>query len=274
MGSLPSVPSFGGDFTSVLVLVPSASWQAQKKERSGIPAGSLQPTQENREVPYPGTALSQHNRHRAYAFLAMQPSCQAVLRRQNSDLSSRARGFNSYVTRCCRKRILTCEKGTQLGHSSTRARPDFFAYGPFNQPDSDITKVNPAPDMEEAQRFAKEKGVKLWVWLYPLLGSPSRCKTSAHPLTRSVFAHHNETPSFPYCEATVEPSLCRLNTSAPATNRFKSEISNLRLEKECRPIIVYSGLLNRLSLTRAGTNRVSVSFPCRKGRTNLVLYHA
>lgn len=43
---------------------------------------------------------------------------------------------------------------------------DWQWYGPFNKPDSDITKVNPAVDMDEVRRFAKEKGVKLWVWLY------------------------------------------------------------------------------------------------------------
>jgi hypothetical protein len=35
-------------------------------------------------------------------------------------------------------------------------------------------------------------------------------------------------PQIPYCDATVVPSLWVENTSAPATNRFKSEISNLR----------------------------------------------
>ena len=43
---------------------------------------------------------------------------------------------------------------------------DWQWYGPFNKPESDITKVNPAVDMDEVRRFAKEKGVKLWVWLY------------------------------------------------------------------------------------------------------------
>src|SRR6266478_711210 len=57
----------------------------------------------------------------------------------------------------------------------------------------------------------------------PLPGSPRRCSTSAHPLTRSVFAHFNEIPSFAYCDATVEPSLCLLNTSAPATNLSLSD---------------------------------------------------
>jgi alpha-glucosidase len=43
---------------------------------------------------------------------------------------------------------------------------DWQWYGPFNKPESDITKVNPAVDMDEVRRFAKDKGVKLWVWLY------------------------------------------------------------------------------------------------------------
>jgi alpha-glucosidase len=43
---------------------------------------------------------------------------------------------------------------------------DWQWYGPFNKPESDITKVNPAVDMDEVRRFAKERGVKLWVWLY------------------------------------------------------------------------------------------------------------
>ncbi|HYG35301.1 MAG TPA: glycoside hydrolase family 97 catalytic domain-containing protein, partial [Clostridia bacterium] len=43
---------------------------------------------------------------------------------------------------------------------------DWQWYGEFNKPNSDITKVNPAVDMEEVRKFAKEKGVKLWLWLY------------------------------------------------------------------------------------------------------------
>jgi alpha-glucosidase len=43
---------------------------------------------------------------------------------------------------------------------------DWQWYGPFNKPDSDITRVNPAVDLDEVRRFAKDKGVKLWVWLY------------------------------------------------------------------------------------------------------------
>lgn len=43
---------------------------------------------------------------------------------------------------------------------------DWQWYGPFNQPDADITKVNPAVDMPEVLRFAKEKNVRCWLWLY------------------------------------------------------------------------------------------------------------
>jgi len=43
---------------------------------------------------------------------------------------------------------------------------DWQWYGPFNKPEADITKVNPAVDMDEVRRFAAEKGVKLWVWMY------------------------------------------------------------------------------------------------------------
>ncbi|HYK89926.1 MAG TPA: glycoside hydrolase family 97 protein [Acidobacteriota bacterium] len=43
---------------------------------------------------------------------------------------------------------------------------DWQWYGQFNKPDSDITKVNPAVDMDEVRRFAREKGVRLWLWLY------------------------------------------------------------------------------------------------------------
>ncbi len=43
---------------------------------------------------------------------------------------------------------------------------DWQWYGQFNKPDSDITRVNPAVDMDEVRRFAREKGVRLWLWLY------------------------------------------------------------------------------------------------------------
>jgi alpha-glucosidase len=43
---------------------------------------------------------------------------------------------------------------------------DWQWYGAFNKPDADITKINPAVDMDEVRRFAAEKGVRLWLWLY------------------------------------------------------------------------------------------------------------
>ncbi len=43
---------------------------------------------------------------------------------------------------------------------------DWQWYGAFNQTNSDITHVNSAVDMDEVRRFAKEKGVRLWLWLY------------------------------------------------------------------------------------------------------------
>jgi alpha-glucosidase len=43
---------------------------------------------------------------------------------------------------------------------------DWQWYGSFNKPGSDITHINPTVDMDEVRRFAKEKNVKLWVWLY------------------------------------------------------------------------------------------------------------
>lgn len=43
---------------------------------------------------------------------------------------------------------------------------DWQWYGEYNKPTADITKVNPAVDMDEVRRFAKEKNVRLWVWLY------------------------------------------------------------------------------------------------------------
>jgi alpha-glucosidase len=43
---------------------------------------------------------------------------------------------------------------------------DWQWYGPFNKPDADITKINPAVDMDEVRRFAAEKGVRLWLWLH------------------------------------------------------------------------------------------------------------
>ncbi|MGN6177880.1 MAG: glycoside hydrolase family 97 N-terminal domain-containing protein, partial [Mucilaginibacter sp.] len=43
---------------------------------------------------------------------------------------------------------------------------DWQWYHAFNTPDADITEVNPALNMNEVLNFAKQKGVRLWVWLY------------------------------------------------------------------------------------------------------------
>lgn len=43
---------------------------------------------------------------------------------------------------------------------------DWQWYHAFNTPNADITDVNPALNMEEVLNFAKQKGVRLWVWLY------------------------------------------------------------------------------------------------------------
>lgn len=43
---------------------------------------------------------------------------------------------------------------------------DWQWYGDFNKPTSDITKVNPAVDLDEVRKFAKDKNVRLWLWLY------------------------------------------------------------------------------------------------------------
>ncbi len=43
---------------------------------------------------------------------------------------------------------------------------DWQWYGPYDKPDASITNINPAVDLEELRRFAKEKGVRLWLWLY------------------------------------------------------------------------------------------------------------
>jgi alpha-glucosidase len=43
---------------------------------------------------------------------------------------------------------------------------DWQWYLPNNNPKADITKVNPAVDMDQVRRFAAEKGVRLWLWLH------------------------------------------------------------------------------------------------------------
>lgn len=60
----------------------------------------------------------------------------------------------------------------------------------------------------------------------PTFGSPNPFSTSAQPFTRSVLAHRSVMLCLAYRAAIVVPSLWRENTSAPVTNRFKSEISN------------------------------------------------
>lgn len=43
---------------------------------------------------------------------------------------------------------------------------DWQWYGAFDRPGTDVSGVNPAVDMDEVRRYAAEKGVKLWLWLY------------------------------------------------------------------------------------------------------------
>jgi len=43
---------------------------------------------------------------------------------------------------------------------------DWQWYHAFNTPGADITDVNPALNIDEVLNFAKQKGVRLWVWLY------------------------------------------------------------------------------------------------------------
>ena len=43
---------------------------------------------------------------------------------------------------------------------------DWQWYGPFNTPDADITRTAPQIDMPELLAYAKERGVRLWLWLY------------------------------------------------------------------------------------------------------------
>ncbi len=77
-------------------------------------------------------------------------------------------------------------------------------------------------------------------WFFPnralALPVAESLQNFAHPFTRSVFATRNVIPSRAYCAAMVVPSLCRGNTSAPATNLFKSEVCNLR-SRNFRPEI-------------------------------------
>ncbi len=43
---------------------------------------------------------------------------------------------------------------------------DWQWYGPYDKSNAVITNLNPAVNMEELRRFAKERGVRLWLWLY------------------------------------------------------------------------------------------------------------
>ncbi len=43
---------------------------------------------------------------------------------------------------------------------------DWQWYGPFNNAKADITTINPAVDMPEILRYAKEKNVGIWLWLH------------------------------------------------------------------------------------------------------------
>jgi alpha-glucosidase len=43
---------------------------------------------------------------------------------------------------------------------------DWQWYGTFNKPEADITQTAPQLDMPEILRYAKEKNVRCWVWLY------------------------------------------------------------------------------------------------------------
>ena len=43
---------------------------------------------------------------------------------------------------------------------------DWTWYGPYNTPEADITRPAPQVDMPEIIRYAAEKGVRIWLWLY------------------------------------------------------------------------------------------------------------
>jgi alpha-glucosidase len=43
---------------------------------------------------------------------------------------------------------------------------DWQWYGPYNKEDADITTVNEAVDMAEVLKYAKEKNVRCWLWLF------------------------------------------------------------------------------------------------------------
>ncbi|MCF8335550.1 MAG: glycoside hydrolase family 97 protein [Bacteroidales bacterium] len=43
---------------------------------------------------------------------------------------------------------------------------DWQWYGQYNEPDADVTTVNPDVDMPGVLQYAKDQGVKCWLWLY------------------------------------------------------------------------------------------------------------
>ena len=43
---------------------------------------------------------------------------------------------------------------------------DWQWYGPFNKPEADITKAAPQLNMPEILRYARQKNVRCWLWLY------------------------------------------------------------------------------------------------------------
>ena len=43
---------------------------------------------------------------------------------------------------------------------------DWQWYGQYNEPDADVTTVNPDVDMPDVLQYARDKGVKCWLWLY------------------------------------------------------------------------------------------------------------
>ncbi|MCX2477764.1 glycoside hydrolase family 97 protein [Pedobacter sp. MC2016-15] len=43
---------------------------------------------------------------------------------------------------------------------------DWQWYGPYNKPEADITKAAPELNIQELLHYAKEKNVRLWLWLY------------------------------------------------------------------------------------------------------------
>jgi alpha-glucosidase len=59
---------------------------------------------------------------------------------------------------------------------------DWQWYGPYNKPEADITSPNRDVDMPELLRFAKERNVKLWLWLHYADASRNDAYKKAFPL--------------------------------------------------------------------------------------------